>query len=199
MPKPLRFLGSLTLVVLACTDTPPVAPAAAGARFDLSGAPASSGQVLRLDSTFAWRVSDPESGLMAYLGRDIVAWCQGDPAAADTVFYHIVVNPVESRRVMANMTGDVHTSVWPVGPSNCARYLSETPLATGMSRLHYTDNDMRPADRPDPVNVDAWGYMAQGILTDAAGEPARFQLVFRATFDGIDPATTRQHVDIRLR
>ncbi len=200
MPSQIRLIVPLALVLAACTDAPPGAPTAPGRpAFDLAGAPASSGQVLRFDSTFSVRLIDHQRGLMAYLGRDIVAWCQGDPGAADTLAYHDVVNPVEPRRILRNMEGDVHASVWTVGPSTCARYLSETPIAAGISRLRYTDNDITPNARPDPANTNAWGWMAQGILVDAAGGPVRFTAISRATFDGVDASTTRQHVDIMLR
>jgi len=196
----IRCFAPITLVVIAaCSESPtgPVPTAPAGPSFDV-GAPPASGQVVRIDSAFSILLTDPERGLTAYFGRDIVAWCQGDPAAADTVAYHSVTNPVETQRILRNVAGDVRTSVWLDGPNTCARYLSETPIATGLSHIRYTDNDIMPNQRPDPANHDAWGWMAQGELADAAGNRVHLTAISRAVFDGVDWRTTKQHVDILL-
>lgn len=187
-------LAAALLAAVACADPAGTAPTD---ELTTPNGP-ESGAVVKTEAPFTWFLVDAESGLQAHFGRDIVSLCQGNGANLDTLQITVITNPQEALRQLRKVRGDVKTSVWPIGANTCARYATETPLATGMSYFRGTDNDVAPFNRPDPKNTNAFGFMANGKLTGADGNTMNFQATYRGTWDGTDVTTIREHTNISL-
>ena len=187
-------LALAMVAVAACAD--PAGTAPTDEFSDQSGPQA--GAVVKTEAPFTWFLLDTISGMQVHFGRDIVSFCQGTGGDPDLLDITVITNPQEALRQLRKVRGDVKTSVWTAGANSCARYTTETPLATGISNFRGTDNDVAPFNRPDPDNTNAFGFMANGKLTGADGGRLNFQATYRGTWDGTDPATINQHTSIRL-
>lgn len=187
-------LAAALVAVSACAD-PATAPLEDAGAPD---GPMAAGVVDRTEAPFAWFMADTESGMQVHFGRDIVSLCQGTGGQNDLLDIKVITNPQEALRQLRTVKGEVKTSVWPIGPNSCARYATETPLATGMTNFRGTDNDVAPFNRPDPKNTNAWGFSANGHLTGADGGRMIFSATQRGTWDGSDPASERVVTNIRL-
>jgi len=63
-------------------------------------------------------------------------------------------------------------------------------VAEGTGSFHYTDNDIfaaYPEDGSIRSNNNAWGIMAQGLLTGVTGEAMRYSGIYRVTWDPQTP------------
>ncbi|HET7041215.1 MAG TPA: hypothetical protein VFI13_04325 [Gemmatimonadales bacterium] len=179
----------------ACADPSATAPTESATP---PAGPATASVVSTDQEIFTWFMVDAASGMQVHFGRDIQALCSGGDPAYDLSNVKVITNPQEALRQLRQVKGDLKTSVWPIGPNSCAYYNSTAPLATGISNFRGTDNDVAPFNRPDPKNHDAFGFMANGRLTGADGSTMQFAATYRGVWDGIDPATIKDHTDIRL-
>ena len=188
--------ASLALALVAATACADPAGTAPSDEFTQDGPQA--GAVVKTEAPFVWFLVDTVSGLQVHFGRDIVSFCQGTGGNNDLLNITVITNPQEALRQLRKVRGDVKTSVWTAGPNTCARYATETPLATGMSYFRGTDNDVAPFNRPDPKNTNAFGFMANGKLAGVDGSSLNFQATYRGTWDGSDVNSINDHTDVRL-
>lgn len=166
---------SLAVVLAASCDQQPVQPAiepgAAGPAFTFGNGPSESGVVLRGETGWALGVTDFESGLQLILGADIVEYCNGIIDFDVVSFMDVWVN---DRPLLSKVHGeDVRTTVWPFTDFDCELFTTVDPVASGVSDVINTDNDVFGVG--DGNNGNAWGFSAHGILEyTASGEPAVF-------------------------
>lgn len=173
------------VTLTACTDAPTTPTPEFGA-------------VERSEGPLTVLLVDAESGLQAWHGWDVVARCQTGDGNLDNLSFQIVTNPQDALRQLRKTHGDVQVSVWPIGANSCARYATETPLATGVVNFRGTDNDVSPFLRDNPRNTNAFGWMANGFVTGADGSRMRYQATYRGHWDGIDPASIVETTNISL-
>ena len=168
--RTLRLAPALLVVgLLACelnapTDVVPQGPAL----FEIANAPDVSGIVVRGEEPFATTWVDPNAGTRVVIGVDPVQFCGG--ASFEVVpFQDAILSDGRFVRLLQG-TG-MATSVWPFTGFSCALFTTVTPLATGVSDLVYTDNNLFGSIDP---NANAWGYLAHGTLTRPSGAAGRF-------------------------
>lgn len=168
--RTLRFTPALLVAgLLACelnapTDVVPQGPPL----FAIANAPAVSGIVIRGEEPFATTWFDPNAGTRVVIGVDPVQFCGG--AGFEVVpFQDAILSDGRFVRLLQGRA--MTTSVWPFTGFSCALFTTVTPLATGVSDLVYTDNDLFGSVDP---NANAWGYLAHGTLTRPSGAAAGF-------------------------
>jgi hypothetical protein len=161
-------LGLVAVLAVSCTDqaTSPTAlndAAVPAPSFGIGNAPAASGpNLIRYQGTFGYIINDPKRGIQALFGLDPADVCGFD---FDLVYIQEITLPNEEvDRIVSVLQGDnIQTSVWDFTGFNCVLYGSETPLATGYSRLINTDNDL-VGFLTDRENANAFGVNAHGQL-----------------------------------
>lgn len=152
--------------------------------------------VIWYDDPFSFGFPDAGSGLAAWFGIDIAAACAGgDPAISIIRFQDIRVPQADQRIISIGHADALPVTVWrmadldgfgcPVGAA--------TPIASGLVRMRYTDNDALAFIGVNP-NANAWGVMAQGVVTRANGQPAQFGSTFRNVWDGADRSRINHYV-----
>ena len=108
-----------------------------------------------------------------------------------------VLPPAEQGRVLLLLQGrDVETTVWATGGFDCDVFTTTTPVATGTVDLTNTDNDLIAFQHK---NHNAFGFVAQGILTRSNGAKANFNGVRKGVWDGNDLATLKCKNQITLQ
>jgi hypothetical protein len=162
--------------------------------------PTSAGIVLWYDAPFSFGFPDFRSGLAAWFGIDIVAACSGgDPNISTIRFQDITIPEADQRIITVAHSDALPVTVWrvedldevgcPIGRA--------APIAFGQVRLHFTDNDV-VAFIGDNQNANAWGFTAQGVLTQSNGQPVQFSSIHRNVWDGVD-ALKLNHFVIRVQ
>jgi hypothetical protein len=96
-----------------------------------------------------------------------------------------VTNPQDEDRIKQLAKGMVIASVWDFADFDCARFLTEMPLASGMATFHLNDNDLTVFLR-DNQNANAFGIKAHGDLFSPEMDPLKFHLVWHVVWDGVD-------------
>ena len=143
-----------------------VAPA-----FSIDNAPVESGIVIRGETwvTVGW--TDQKEGTFVFIGIDPRDFCSGI-FDFDIVPMQEVTLPGD-RGTLRHIQGqDLRTTVWPFpGFTGCGLLDTYAPLATGVSDLVFTDNDVYGNRR---ANANAFGYRAHGKLRLANGAEAAF-------------------------
>jgi len=161
--------------------------------------PDQSGIVMRGDYMWGIAPVDEEAGLMAVLGFDPVEVCSGN-FDFDVISWSDK-DIQDGLRLSTLAKGDMTTSVWNFYPfqGNCNRFLTEQPLATGLSKYKITDNDwygLRYCDSKNNMNTVT--RSAHGALYTPSGERKQFQWVRNNWFD-CDTETVKVHITrIRL-
>ena len=196
------LVASFVLALAACDDrvqiTAPEVPDTPQPAFNFGNNTDAGPIVFRTTAGGAFGLRDPESGLQVWFMIDPVGICTG-PWASDQVDRQIVDVPDEANRIIRLYHGkDVTTSVWPNFGFNCGLFTTTTPLATGLSRFVWTDNDVDILFNPDSKNSNAYGWTAHGVLTDPAGDKAPFSAHRRCQWDGQDLATVKCKNKIQL-
>jgi len=169
------IIAVLALSLVVSCDQQPVEPVADTAAeipaFKIGNGPSESGVVLRGETGWALAVTDFESGLQLILGTDIVEYCSGIIDFDVVSFMDVWVN---DRPLLSKIHGeDVRTTVWPFTDFDCGLFTTVDPVASGVSDVVTTDNDVFGVG--DGNNANAWGFSAHGILSYASsGEPAIF-------------------------
>jgi len=164
---------------LACEPNAPTGVAPQDTpRFSIANAPDASGIIVRDDVPFAVTWIDPKAGTLVVIGADIFEFC-GGTINFDIVPFQDAILP-DGRIVEVVQGSDMRTSVWPFATFDCDLFTTVTPLATGMSDLVYTDNDLLGSV---VNNANAWGFLAQGSLTRPNGAAAAFSAHARFRFN----------------
>ena len=173
------FLALPTAALVACEQpiTPELSPEVQPA-LGIANAPAEAGIVTRDDRAVAATWVDSETGMRAFIGVDIVEFCNGGGAFDVEA---IQTATLRDGRVVGLVQGaDKTTSVWGFPQFSCAMYTSEEPLATGLSVRVGTDNDF---DGVFVSGTNAFGFAAHGPLTRPNGARAQFSGHLRFTTD----------------
>jgi len=196
----MRYLriALLPLLLVACTDRGPVAPDVVPS-FDFANAPAVSGVVVRgSGEELGLLALDEKTGLMAFIGVDIVTTCAGGDAALGLIHWQRHEAPTNPERIHSVYAGtDVPVTVWPAFGLDCARLTTETPLGVGTVRVHGTDNDELRWLYPDQNNVNAFGFFAKGEVELTAGGSARLDAGYRIVWDGYEFISNHQWVRLK--
>lgn len=161
-------------------------------------APATSGpRVIRFEFGYGLILTDPDLGIEVTYGFDPVALCDG--TATFDVVSIMQVNGPQGRAHAVVQGDDLQTRVWPFASESfdCDLFTSATPIASGVSDLVATDNDV-VGGNPDARHVNSLGYRARGVLTLADGRPTRYSGTTHCVWDGTDPATLKCTEKIHL-
>ena len=154
--------------------------------------------VLRSETTMALFCADPDKGIAAVYGLDIVDFCN-EIENFDIFDLKEVNVPSDVNRIIQLVKGkNVRTSVWPfILIDNCDQF-KIAPLATGTVDLVYTNNDVYPYWSEKSKNAHVFGFTAHGKLTGPDGELLHFNSVHKYRWDGSNPATFKQVSKINL-
>ena len=127
--------------------------------------------------------------MQAVYAFDPVQFCQGNPAFEIVNIQNVSV-PEDANRINQLVQGDdLTTSVWPFTAFDCGLFTTVAPLATGVTDLVTTDNDLLTFLNPDSRNANAFGFMARGRLTLADGRTSQYNGITRCVWDGNDPTS----------
>lgn len=140
-------------------------------------------------SLFQVWVVDPESGLAAFFGGDIVAICRNEPDAHDLLDITEVYEPQELASVFAARGTDIGASLWdhapPFNPRLCQDILArEGPIATGTASMASTGRF--PRTWADPSVKTVYGITAQGTMQTTEGETLRVNAHWRCQGQSTD-------------
>lgn len=179
----LRSIPALLLVfvlVAACTDVSVTGNESIAARPQLNflngpPAPGQSG-IFRFEGTDGFFVFDAERGLMSLHGNStpIAELCTGSPPVWDPVDVQVLFSPTGA--IPALQTGDQTVFVYETDEFDCAKLLTAPLVASGVTRLVRTDNDLLGFGGP---GANAFGWNATGVLTSASGDPIHYTEVVR--------------------
>lgn len=189
----LALAGGLLLATGACTDTTTAPETAAPVpEFNFSNGPLMPGpNIVRSQNTYAMAYVDPDAGLLAVIGTDIVAFCTSG-APFDIVDLQTISVPEDANRLNRLIQGDDMTaSVWPFTSFDCGLFTTMDPVGTGMVKLVQTDNDVLTFLNPDSRNANAFGFRVHGALTDPSGHKVQFNSHSNCVWDGDDLATLK--------
>ena len=160
--------AALALVLaFGCTDqaTSPTAlnEAAVAPTFNFSNNPDAGPNIVRFEDGLGYIINDTKKGIQALFGFDPVLICtSGGPF--DLVDVQDITIPNEIDRINSVVHGDdIFTTVWDFTGFDCPSYLENEPLATGLSRIRNTDNDLN-SFLYDHNNANAFGLNAHGKL-----------------------------------
>ena len=185
-----KTIGAFVLISLSCiafADPPP-----------------QSGVVERYDDIYGDFWFDFENDWSIYHGLDMYEFCAGS-GDFDTISVMEIFMRGDGHRYKNHFTGDLFTTVWPgiVFPGEiCEQIFLGTgqPIATGMARIVFNDNDVEPWLNPDRHNMNTFGFNTNGTLYDfSTGEPMRFMMFWHAMWDGIDGASFREMFKSKLK
>jgi hypothetical protein len=145
------------LFALACADTPTeVSPIPDGLTLaaDFQGnAPAESGAVVRFADRAGVGFFDFEKGLLLLVSHDMKDWCTPPVGSAEFEFVSVQDVLLKGDRLKKLMMGEVYTEVWPLSTVDCDYALANDPLAAGMARMMYLDNDFGGAGGADGTDA----------------------------------------------
>lgn len=153
------------------------------------GPPAQSGPHVFRDEAYGWwwYFTDWNRGYVAFVGRDIVAFCNGEVVGSWWTYQDNYPPAEEGLLITVTKGDDVITSVWPAAIWDyfdpCEYILNNPPLAEGTSDVVLTDNDIY-AWAYDHTRKNAYGLSAHGVLTAPDGERMIFNGHFRCVYDG---------------
>lgn len=168
--------------------------------------PANAGaEIFRYSAENVFTFFDWEAGLRLRVGANSDQWCaDGYPILDEFDFKDIILpnsDPEVFDRVIQKIKGnDVYAEVraWPHEyPDNCSYYAAVPAIATGTVKLIATDNDVY-AYLQGGNNTNAFGYKANGKLTGPEGQTYNLNFVFRAHWDGVDLASYKEVIKIKL-
>jgi hypothetical protein len=125
--------------------------------------PPESGIVTREGRTVGARISDENSGLQLILGFNPAEICFG----STTLYKLEVAVPSDLYRFVEVFGGFVPAYVYDFTGIDCIRYQTETPLASGMAHIQFTDNDV---EQGGAKNANVYGFTATGALYGPTGE-----------------------------
>jgi hypothetical protein len=160
------------LLLFAC-DREPVAPGDTPT-LDITNGPAASGVVIRGEGVAAWAWPDVKSGLQVVAGVDMLEFCAG--------IINFDVTPIKyanlpDGRINELAQGMVQATVWDFVDFDCALFTTRDPVASGVARYQYTDNDVTLAGEN---SADSWGVTVHGTLARPNGDEAALAAHFRA-------------------
>lgn len=150
----------------------------------------SQGAVLvRFEDRFLFIALDYEKELLASHG-----WTDGFPAIcgdAVTVIhladFQLVLNPADQDLIMQLLKADktfVRVYDWTGQPDINTTLCSGRILYRGIGKLVNTDNDLFPGDaNADRPRTNAFGFTAQGTLSDPGGSEVHYNAVQRFVLD----------------
>ena len=144
-----RIVGATVLMSISCiavADPPPF-----------------SGIVVRDDFNDAYTWIDPEAGLRVIVGADVDEFCAGN-INFDLMAFQDVNLPFG--RTVSNFGGLVQTTVWDFLEFDCNLFTTIDPVASGLARFRWVDNDLWASDNN---NSYAWTLMVHGRLEDPWG------------------------------
>jgi hypothetical protein len=157
----------------ASDETPPQP------QFNFTNNPDAGPIIVRGQTTFAVFWVDPKREISAIVGADIVEFCSG-VFDFDLLDLQDHFPPGDATRIMQVLHGDdIRASAWDFVVFDCALYLSETPLASGLVDVRATDNDLNVFLDPENKNHNAFGFNVHGAFNGHS----------RCVWDGNDPAT----------
>jgi len=165
-----RIALTLTPLVLLACDRAPVAPDAGPnvePTFNIENAPLESGIVVRGEWPMGSFMMDPETQLGLAIGMTAKEFCSGTPR----YFLQTWADKELAGRIVTMAQGtDVPTEVWDASPGNwtCEAILAGEPLASGVSDVVVTNNDLFNSGHRGRVVQ----WRAHGILTQPNGEKA---------------------------
>jgi hypothetical protein len=148
-------------------------------------------------SLLQWWTVDPQSGLAAFYGGDIVAICKNEPGAHDLLDLSTVDIPQRDTRSNTVAKGDdVGASLWehapPFNAHLCADILSRPgPIATGTAQVTATASDLESYLSADVKNRTTYGVMGRGTMNAPDGTVYRVTSHYRCTFGGQTGARDR--------
>lgn len=123
-------------------------------------------------------IVDPQSGLAAFYGGDILAICRNEPDGHDLTDLQSVYDPREAAQVFLQKGKNVRASLWesapPFSPRLCQDILSRPgPMATGTADIVATGRWPTDWSDPDPNVQTVYGATANGTMTTSEGEVLR--------------------------
>jgi len=159
----------------------------------LADPPAQSGfRVFRFEDgvNIAWAIADYNKGQHAIIGLDIREFCMG-VVDFDVVFAQAVF--LDQGQIVVNANGEARTEVFPFPQFDCDLFMNVDPLATGTSRVRYTDNDYNISG----TRTNSFGIVAQGTLQSFdTGEDMRFNAVARNLWTETGEEWKSTHVNL---
>lgn len=184
-------LTLVPLLFLAC-DRAPVAPDAGpdlGPTFNIENAPLESGIVMRDGYPVGALMRDPDTQLGLAIGRTAKEACSGTPR----YYLQTWADKVLADRLVSMAQGtDVPTEVWDASQGwDCATILAGEPLASGVSDVVVTNNDLFNSGQMNRVVM----WRAHGILARANGENAvaRWQWRYNENQGGVTNLSITLH------
>ena len=159
--------------------------------------PESSGNVVRFESEYFEWWYDAESDMTAYVGFDVVYFCTYFEFIGTEVPVKDVVIE-DGVRYTRRFGGEALVSVY-AGEPDCTNIWDHMPLAEGMLKFKYHDNDVEPWLNPDRHNMNSFGYNANGTLFSPTGERMHLLINWQAMWDGIDPESFREIFKMKLK
>ncbi len=177
-------------LLVACAEQSPVDPperaTVAAPTFGIGNAPDQTGVVYRGSAGWWLRFDDAATGWSITFGLNLPEACTGT-AVFDELQWADKDLPVEFFRDNSlNVFESAYTAVWPFHGFDCDLYTTVEPIATGYSRMVWTDNDWTGSPNP---NSNTWGWMAHGSLTWADGTAAQLAFHRRFVWHKNGPAT----------
>lgn len=177
----------LPLCLAACGTGPDGAAVPSAPALDFLNNPDNGNpRVFRYEGEFAVAWTDPGSGLRAthwstrFVEEPGCGNFEGGPFAFQEIGL-IDADDLFASQLRDNAMGDVWIIVRDLNqPGDC---FGAMLVAEGWGKAHYTDNDVFGLG-PDEPNANAWGYMADGVLTAADGSDVRYSGHLRIAFTG---------------
>jgi hypothetical protein len=159
--------------------------------------------IVRSANRFLLIALDFEKQLLASHG-----WTDGFPGMCGdpiTVVHlndlQLLFNPAEQELVMQLLRADqtfVRVHDWTGQPPIESTLCEGTVLYHGVGRVLRTDNDLLPGgENADHPRTNAFGFTAQGTLTDAWGGQVHYNAIQRFILDIADDGSTSRFREIR--
>jgi hypothetical protein len=184
-------------LIIGCTEqNAPTEPqdALTNPTFNFSNAPDFSGIVTRGEHTTLVTWIDPEKGWRVGIGADPTEICVG---IFDYELRQVQNVNLQDERIKRLSHGDdMYTTVWDFTAFDCTRFLTEDPLASGVSDVRNTDNDLDGIQSGEN-HANAWGWSAHGILTRPSGASVMFNAHFRGMYNTHGGRKTTAKIDLR--
>jgi hypothetical protein len=136
--------------------------------FNFSNGPDFAGIVERGEFPNAVTWPDFKNGMRVTIGLDMLEFCAD---IIDFELWDFNDQVLKDRRKGLTHGDDLQTDVWPFTAFDCGLFTTVTPLASGVSDVVNTDNDLFQSGVND---ANAWGWRAHGKLTRPSGETAVF-------------------------
>lgn len=160
----------------------------------------------RNSTLLQWWIVDPQSGVAAFYGGDILAICREEPNAHDLLDL-VEVDVGDIRNNMIASGKEIGASLWDHAPpfrvpALCQDILARgTPMASGTADLVFTAADLEAMFDPTRENRHraAFGMTAQGQMRTPRGEDLRVNAHYRCTAVADQPGAQRcvQGVEVK--